>query len=67
MTSKPLGMIDIHLEFLDKLHEAGTVNMFGAVPDFASFFGLEQDQSKQIIAYWLRTRGSLVGLATATV
>tara|TARA_R100000808_G_scaffold23611_1_gene52628 strand:- start:93 stop:290 length:198 start_codon:yes stop_codon:yes gene_type:complete len=53
--TRPAFVLDVHLQFLDNLRELGTVNMFGAAEDFASFFGLELETASEILAYWMAT------------
>lgn len=59
--TRPAFVMDVHLQFLDNLREVGSVNMFGAAPDLASFFGLELDQAKKMLAYWMSTYGERTG------
>lgn len=44
-----------HLEFLDQLREDGSTNMFGASPYLVAAFGVEKDEARAILSYWMRT------------
>lgn len=54
-TVKPEGLTDEHLEYIDELRDSGVTNMFGAVPYVQKEFGLERDEAKAYLFYWMRT------------
>jgi len=53
--AKPQGLTDEHLEYLDELRQSGRTNMFGAAPYIQMEFGLERDDAKAYLLYWMRT------------
>lgn len=50
---RPAIVTDAHLEYLDKLREAGPVNMFGAAPILADEFGLDKRDARTVLVYWM--------------
>jgi len=65
-TKKPQFMLDVHLEFLDRLRELGSTNMFGASRDLAAHFGLELEQARDILKYWMSTFEQRSGIVLPT-
>lgn len=43
------------LEYLDRLRESGTVNMFGAAPHLELAFGLSRSDARIVLGEWMRT------------
>jgi len=52
---RPEITTDEHLEFLDDLWESGVTNMFGASPYLEREFGLERNDAKQVLTYWIES------------
>jgi len=52
---RPEITTDEHLEFLDDLRESGVTNMFGASPYLEREFGLERNDAKQVLTYWIES------------
>ena len=52
---KPDIVRDSHLIFLDNLQESGQTNMFGAGPYVQETFGVNRDQAKTILVYWMES------------
>ncbi len=52
---RPSIVDDEHLEYLDDLRESGVTNMFGAGPYLSREFGLDDDDARTIVAYWMRS------------
>jgi len=50
---RPCYITDEHLEYLDELRESGVVNMFGSAPYLAEEYGLDKNESRKIVAYWM--------------
>ncbi len=50
---RPEIVTDDHLEWLDDLREEGSINMFGARPGLAGAFGLDKNESSEILRYWM--------------
>lgn len=48
---------DEHLEYLDELRESATTNMYGASPLLTREFGLERDEARHVLQYWMATFG----------
>lgn len=44
-----------HLEYLDQLRETGLVNMFGASRNLEVDYGMEEDEAKATLVYWMTT------------
>jgi hypothetical protein len=44
-----------HLEFLDRLREIGSTNMFGASPYIQREYGFTKNESRAILGYWMDT------------
>ena len=55
MIERPGIVRDVHLIFLDNLRKSGQTNMFGAGPYIQQTFGVDRDQAKQIVIYWMET------------
>mgnify|MGYP001611742202 CR=1 FL=1 len=53
--ARPKIVADEHLEYLDELRESGETNMFGARPYLQNEFGLDKDEAKQILRYWMES------------
>ena len=53
--TKPDGLTDAHLDFLDGLRESGIVDMFGAGPYLARAFDLDAATARAYLIYWMRT------------
>jgi len=59
MKKKPEKITNDHLNFLDKLRESTTINMFGAVPYLMiEYPELTKDEAKSIHSYWMLTFGN---------
>lgn len=43
------------LEFLDRLRERGTTNMYGAAPYVERQYGVTKTESKEIVKEWMST------------
>lgn len=56
--TKPAGLTDEHLEFLDELRESGVTNMFGATPYLQEEFGMERKDASEYLGYWMKTFSS---------
>lgn len=56
-SKRPKIVKDEHLEFLDDLREEGSVNMFGAAPELAVEFGMNKNDARAILVYWMDTFG----------
>lgn len=52
---RPEIATDEHFEFLDELRETEEMNMFGAGPHLRARFGLDRDESHEILDYWMHT------------
>lgn len=46
---------DEHLDYLDNLRESGITNMFGAGEYVQQAFGVNRQDAKEIVLYWMRT------------
>jgi len=55
--TRPEGLTDEHLEYLDELRELGITNMFGARPYLADAFDLDSDTAGKYLHYWMATFG----------
>lgn len=51
--NRPDIVEDAHLAYLDKLRESGVTNMFGAAPYLQTMFGLNRNDAKEILLYWM--------------
>ena len=47
---------DMYHQFLDKLRDQGTTNMFGASPYLQQAFELDKSEARQILARWMKTK-----------
>lgn len=57
-TTRPDGVQDCHLEYLDELRESGVTNMLGAGPYLMDAFDeLDQKTASMILAYWMKSFG----------
>ena len=45
-------------DYLDKLHESGETNMFGARVYLQSAFGLEKGEARKILSEWMKNFSS---------
>ena len=52
---RPEVCTDEMLEYLDELRESGETNMFGAAPYVQEEFGLERDEARSVLFYWMHT------------
>jgi hypothetical protein len=50
---RPTIVTDEHLIYLDKLRVSGTTNMFGAGPYVAAAFGLDKQDAREVVLYWM--------------
>ena len=55
MMVRPEIVREAHLMFLDSLRKSGQTDMFRAGPYVQETFGVDQDQAKQILIYWMDT------------
>lgn len=55
MDTKPEGLTDDHLEYLDFLRETGVTNMYGAAPYLVQEFEIDQTTARAYLSYWMRT------------
>jgi hypothetical protein len=53
--ARPESVNDEHLTYLDELRESGVTNMFGAAPYLAEEFELDKRESREVLAYWMKT------------
>lgn len=53
--TRPDGLTDEHLEYLDELRERGNVNIFGATPFLIGKFGMNQLTARNYLTYWMKT------------
>ena len=54
--SRPLKLLQEHLEFLDDLRESGITNMYGAGTYLQEEYPLlNKDEAGSIIHYWMKT------------
>jgi hypothetical protein len=46
-----------YLTYLDELRQSGETNMFWASPYLTSRFGLDKEDARRILDYWMKTFG----------
>ncbi len=56
-TTRPDGITDEHLEYLDDLRESGETNMFGAGSYLQDDFGMNMREARETTKYWMATFG----------
>ena len=56
-SSRPKGITDEHLEYLDDLRDSGITNMYGASEYVEDAFGTSKAESKKILMYWMKSFG----------
>jgi len=44
-------------EFLNRLRESGTTNMFGAAVDLQEWFGLSKSVARNVLSFWMENFG----------
>ncbi len=49
-------MNEQHSSFLDRVREAGQINMYGAVPYLMMRFHISEPEAKEILAEWMRSK-----------
>lgn len=54
-TIQPIRVTERMLVYLDDLRESGKTNMFGAIPYIREEFGLDQEDSKRVLGFWMKT------------
>lgn len=52
-TKRPSCCADEHLEYLDALRESGATNMFGAAPYLRDEFGMDRNDARDVLLYWM--------------
>jgi len=52
---RPISVEDQHLTYLDNLRVSGDTNMFGAAPYLEETFGVTKKDSREILAYWMKS------------
>jgi len=62
MKDKPDFVEEEHLKYLDGLRESGITNMWGAAPYLADEFGIEKQESREILFYWMDSFAKRHGL-----
>lgn len=58
MPTKPDGLQEEHLVYLDDLRESGRTNMMGARPYLVAEFDLDSRLAGEILTYWMNTFSS---------
>ena len=48
-------MKDVYLEFLDNLRDSAKINMMQSAPYLARTFKLSEEESVQVLQYWMST------------
>lgn len=56
--SRPEGITDAHLVYLDVLRDSGVTNMFGAASYVAEHFSIPATQATVILSYWMKSFGA---------
>jgi hypothetical protein len=51
-----------YFEYLNDLRESGVINMSGASPYLQEAYGLEREEAKKILLYWMENFESLQDL-----
>lgn len=60
VTTRPEGIEDEHLIFLDELRESGITNMYGAGSYIEREFDeITRPEAKAILVYWMETFGDV--------
>jgi len=54
---RPENVTNDHLEYLDNLRGLGSTNMFGAGPYVSREFGIDEEEARGIVAYWMTSFG----------
>jgi hypothetical protein len=57
MSERPEGITQEHLDFLDEVREGGGINMFAAARPIQGRFGVDYNEAKRILKYWMDTFG----------
>jgi hypothetical protein len=57
MADRPENITDEHLTFLDDLRESGETNMYGAPAYLQQEFGMDSNEAKVVVQYWMKTFG----------
>jgi hypothetical protein len=57
-TTKPAGLTETHLRFLDNLQASAETNMMGAGPYLQTRFGLDRAEAKSFVLYWMNLKES---------
>ena len=57
MIDRPEIVDDEHLIYLDEVRESGVVNMFGAGDYLADEFGIDKNDAREILTYWMESFG----------
>jgi len=52
---KPESVTEEHLEYLDDLRESGDTNMYGAGAYVQREFGVQIEDAREILVYWMDT------------
>jgi len=55
--TRPEGITDEHLKYLDALRESGVTNMFGAASYLECNFVIEYEEARTILVYWMDSFG----------
>ena len=54
---RPEIVTDEHLEYLDNLRESGVCNMFGSGEYVQEAFGVNRNEARSIVLYWMDSFG----------
>jgi len=54
---RPENVTDEHLEYLDDLRKSGDINMFGSGPYVSREFGIDEEEARGIVGYWMSSFG----------
>jgi hypothetical protein len=49
--------LEEYFEYLDNLRKSGETNMFGAGSYIQVEFGIDEDNARKVLAYWMNTFG----------
>lgn len=55
--TRPEGITDEHLQYLDDLRDSGDTNMFGAGSYLQSEFDIDAKTARGILSYWMESFG----------
>ena len=55
--SRPEGITDEHLIYLDNLRKSSKTNMFGAGEYIQKHFKISREEAKGILLYWMESFG----------